>query len=124
MADSVKEPKRIPKEKGCTTLHMFSSVLSVVAILLTIALFVRLEVHLEAVVREIKMMDSKFSQEIQQVKDPLEKAAKPQASMNKDLDAVRGKWLQDTFYERNRDIGQSCLPERVKHNSYRARRGI
>ena len=123
MADSVKEPKRIPKEKRCTTLHVFSSVLSVVAILLTIAQFVRLEVQL-AVVHEIKMMDSKFSQEIQQVKDALEKAAKPQASMNKDLDAVRGRWLQDTFYERNRDIGQSCLPERVKHNSYRARRGI
>ena len=87
MADCMKETKRIPKQKGCTTLHMFSSVLSGFAILLTIALFVRLE----AVVRDTKMMDSKFSQEIQQVKDALKKAAKPQASVNKDLDAVSGR---------------------------------
>jgi len=87
MADCVKEPKRIPKEKGYTTLHMFSSVLSVVAILLTIALFVRLE----AVVRETKMMDSTFSLEIQQIKAALKKTAKTQASVKKGLDAVRGR---------------------------------
>ena len=66
---------------------MFSSVLSVFAILLTIALFLRLE----TVVRGTKMLDSKFSQEIQRVKDALKKAAKPQASVNKELDAVSGR---------------------------------
>ena len=80
------EPKRVPTEKACSLLHKISIVLSVVAILLTVALFVRLE----TVVRETKMMDSKFSQEIQQVKDVL-KEAKPQASGNKDVDAAIGR---------------------------------
>ena len=66
---------------------MSSSALSVVAILFTIVLFVRLE----AVVRETKMMDSTFSLEIQQIKDALKKIAKPQASVMKDLDAVSGR---------------------------------
>ena len=55
----LKEPKRMPTEKACSLLNKISIVFSVVAILLTIALFVRLE----TVVRETKMLDSKFSQE-------------------------------------------------------------
>ena len=81
----LKEPKRVPTEKNCSLLHKISIVLSVVAILLTTALFVRLE----TVVRESKMMDLKFSQEIQHVKDALE--AKPQASANEDVDAAIGR---------------------------------
>ena len=77
----------MPTEKACSLLHKISIVLSVVAILLTIALFVRLE----TVVRETKMMDSKFSQEIQQVKDALKEEAKPQASANEDVDAAIGR---------------------------------
>ena len=83
---NLKEPKRVPTEKACSLLHKISTVLSVVAILLTIAPFVRLE----TVVRKAKMMDSKFSQEIQQVKDAF-KEAKPQAIANKDVDAAIGR---------------------------------
>ena len=82
----LKEPKRVPTEKVCLLLHKISIVLSVVAILLTVALFVRLE----TVVRETKIMDSKFSQEIQQVKDAL-KEAKPQTSGNKVVNAAIGR---------------------------------
>ena len=80
----------MPKKRGCTFLHVGSCVLSVVAILLTIALFVRLE----TAVREAKIMDSKFSQVIQQVKETLEKASKPKTSVNNDFDADVGKLLQ------------------------------
>ena len=77
----------MPTEKACSLLHKISIILSAVAILLTIALFVRLE----TVVRETKMMDSKFSQEIQQVKDALKEEAKLQASANEDVDAAIGR---------------------------------
>ena len=83
----LKEPKRVPTDKACSLLHKISIVLSVVAILLTTALFVRLE----TVVRETKMMDSKFSHEIQQVKDALKEEAKPQASANVNVDAAIGR---------------------------------
>ena len=86
----LKEPKLVPTEKACSFLHKISIVLSVVAILLTIALFVRLE----TVVRETKMMDSKFSQEIQHVKDALKEEAKPQANANEDVDAAIGRCLR------------------------------
>ena len=61
-------------EKRSGNLHKASSVLSVSAILLTIALFVRIQ----AVMNDTKMMDSKFTLEIQQIKDALkeEKASR------------------------------------------------
>ena len=55
------------KEKQKDSLHKASSILSVAAILLTIALFVRME----TVVHDTKMMDSKFTLEIQHIKDAL-----------------------------------------------------
>ena len=72
-----------PKQQGCKYLHRGSSVLSVAAILLTIALFVRNELVVREITAEMKMMDSKFWQEIQDMKDSLKVAAKPQASANK-----------------------------------------
>ena len=86
----LKEPKRVPTEKACSLLHKIFIVLSVVAILLIIGLFVRLE----TVVREMKMMDSKLSQEIQQVKDALKEKAKPQTSANETVDAAIGRLLR------------------------------
>ena len=83
----LKEPKRMSTEKACSPLNKISIVLSVVAILSTIALFVRLE----TVVREMKMRDSKFSKEIQQVKDALKEEAKPQASANENVDVISGR---------------------------------
>ena len=61
-------------EKRSGNLHKASSVLSVSAILLTIALFLRIQ----AVMNDTKMMDSKFTLEIQQIKDALkeEKASR------------------------------------------------
>ena len=74
---------------GCTNLHKASSTLSVAAIILTIALFVRIE----TVVHDTKMMDSKFTLEIQQIKDALkeEKDAR-QDCVKENFNVVTGKF--------------------------------
>ena len=75
-------------EKRSDNLHKASSILSVAAILLTIALFVRME----TVVHDTKMMDSKFMLEIQQIKEDLrEGKASYQARSKEEFDIVSGK---------------------------------
>ena len=72
-------------EKRSGNLHKASSVLSVSAILLTIALFLRIQ----AVMNDTKMMDSKFTQ---QIKDALkEEKASRQARVKENFDTVSGK---------------------------------
>ena len=66
-------------------LHKASSILSVVAILLTIALFVRME----TVVHDTKIIDSKFTLEIQQIKDALKEEKAFHEAVVKDI--VSGK---------------------------------
>ena len=75
--------------KRSNILHKTSSILSVLTILLTIALFVRME----TVVHDTKMMDSKFTLEIQQIKDALkEEEASHQVQVKEIfLNAVSGK---------------------------------
>ena len=74
--------------KRGNNLHKASSILSVVAILLTIALFVRME----TVVHNTKMMDSKFTLEIQQIKDALkEEKAFHEAVVKDNFHIVNGK---------------------------------
>ena len=73
------------KERQKDSLHKASSILSVAAILSTIALFVRME----TVVHDTKMMDSKLTLEIQQIKDALTK--------EKDLRKARVKENSDVF---------------------------
>ena len=75
-------------EKRSGNLHKASSFLSVSAILLTIALFLRMQ----TVVDDMKMMDLKFTMEIQQFKDALkEKKASHQAHVKENFHAVGGK---------------------------------
>ena len=75
-------------EKRSENLHKASSILSVSAILLTIALFIRMQ----TVVHDTKMMDSKFTMEIQQIKDALkEDKASHQARVKENFDVVSGK---------------------------------
>lgn len=75
-------------EKRSGNLHKASSILSVSAILLTIALFMRMQV----VVNETKMMDSKFTLEIQQIKAALkERKVSHQTRVKENFDAVSGK---------------------------------
>ena len=76
-------------EKRSGNLHKASSILSVSAILLTIALFMRMQ----AVVYETKMMDSKFTLEIQQIKAALklEGRVSHQTRVKENFDAVSGK---------------------------------
>jgi len=65
-----------------------SSILSVSAILLTIALFVRME----TVVHDTKMMDSKFTLEIQHIKDALKEVKDTRQARGKEnFDALSGK---------------------------------
>ena len=85
-----KNPKVTPKQQSCKYAHRGSSVLSVVAILITIALFVRIEMVVRDMA-QMKILDSKFSQEIQQMKDSRKEAAKPQASANKNSNAANGR---------------------------------
>ena len=80
--------KMMTTEKRSNSLHKASSILSVGAILLTIALFVRIE----TVVHDTKMMDSKFTVEIQQIKDALkEEKDTRQARVKENFDALSGK---------------------------------
>ena len=64
-----------------------SSVLSVVSILLTFALFARIEL----VARNTEIMDSKFTQQIQQMQEALDKAAILQDRQKGKTDIVFGK---------------------------------
>ena len=82
-----KESKLMPTAKTSNNLHKASSILSVAAILLTIALFVRME----TVVHDTKMMDSKFTLEIQQIKDALKEKTSGQSRVNENFDIVSGK---------------------------------
>ena len=76
------------KSKESTGLYRASSILSVGAILLTVALFVRIE----TVVDDMKMLDSKLTLEIQQIKDALkEEKDTHQARVKENFDALSGK---------------------------------
>lgn len=76
MDNVVKEPKLNSKQRQyIDKLHKSSSILSVAAILLTIALFVRIE----TVARDTKTIDTKFTQKIQQIHDALRETATQQA---------------------------------------------
>ena len=74
--------------QGRSEISRSSTVLSVLSILLTIALFVRIE----TVTSETRMIQAKFSEEIQQVKEALKDAIELQAILSEDLDASNGKW--------------------------------
>ena len=75
-------------DKRNDSLHKASSILSVSAILLTIALFVRME----TVVHDTKMMDSQFTLEIQNIKDALKEVRDTrQARVKENFDALSGK---------------------------------
>jgi len=88
MDGCAKEAKIMLIEKRSGNLHKASSILSVSAILLTIALFMRMQ----TVVDDMKMMDSKFTMEIQQIKDALkEKKAFHHARVKENFHAVSGK---------------------------------
>ena len=88
MDGCTKEAKTMFIEKRSGNLHKASSILSVSAILLTIALFMRMQV----VVNETKMMDSKFTLEIQQIKAALKEGkVSHQTRVKENFDAVSGK---------------------------------
>ena len=90
-----KESKLMSTAKRSNILHKTSSILSVLAILLTIALFVRME----TVVHDTKMMDSKFTLEIQQIKDALkEEKAFHEAGVKEHFDIVSGKLTFSCLY--------------------------
>jgi len=82
-----RESKLMPTPKSSNNLHKASSILSVAAILLTIALFVRME----TVGHDTKMMDSKFTLEIQQIKDALKEKTYRQSPVKENFDIVSGK---------------------------------
>ena len=87
MDGGAKAVKLMSTEKRNDNLHKASSILSVAAILLTIALFVRIE----TVVHDTKMMDSKFTLEILHIKKDLKQGkASHQARVKENFDIVKG----------------------------------
>ncbi|XP_078383112.1 uncharacterized protein LOC144665696 [Oculina patagonica] len=94
----VKESKEQSTDKRSDNLHKASSILSFAAILLTIALFVRME----TVVHDTKMMDSKFTLQIQQIKDALkEQEVTHQARVKENFDIVSGDGYRSKIVRRN-----------------------
>ena len=88
MDGGAKAVKLMSTEKRNDNLHKASSILSVAAILLTIALFVRME----TVFHDTKMMDSKFTLEIQQIKEDLKEGkASHQPRVKENFDIVNGE---------------------------------
>ena len=86
MDNTVEDPKIIPTKRDCSvTLYKCSSMLSVAAILLSFALFVRIEI----IVRDSKSMDSKFTLQIQQIQDALRKMVSVHET--EDYDISNGK---------------------------------
>ena len=82
-------------EKRSDNLHKASSILSVAAILLSIALFVRMK----KVVHDTKMMDSKFTLQIQEIKDALkEQEVTHQPRVKEDLDIVSGECCRNKVF--------------------------
>ena len=82
MDNTVKDTK---KRNGTEALYKCSSILSTVAILLTFALFFRIE----TVARDSKTMDSKFTLQIQQIQDALsERVSVPE---KEDFDISNGR---------------------------------
>ena len=95
-----KESKITSTKKRSDNLHKASSILSFAAILLSIALFVRME----TVVHDTKMMDSKFTLQIQQIKDALkEQEVNYQPRVNEDFEIDSGKWRRNKNF-----INQCC----------------
>ena len=82
MDNTVKDTKK----RNCSeAFYKCSSILSAVAILLTFTLFFRIE----TVARDSKMMDSKFTLQIQQIQDALsERASAPE---KEDFDISNGR---------------------------------
>ncbi|XP_078383107.1 uncharacterized protein LOC144665694 isoform X1 [Oculina patagonica] len=94
----VKESKIKSTEKRSDNLHKASSILSFAAILLTIALFVRME----TVVHDTKMMDSKFMLQIQQIEEALkEQKVTYQARVKENFDIVSGNGYRSKIVRRS-----------------------
>ena len=85
----IKSTKREVSEK----LHKSSSILSVVSILLTCALFVRIE----TVARDMKTADSKFTQRIQQIQEALKETTTAKDPKTEDKDIASGRLKVFTF---------------------------
>ena len=94
MENRVHEPKiKSTKREFSEKLHKSSSILSVVSILLTCALFVRIE----TVARDMKIADSKFKQQIQQIHEALKDTTTAQDLKTEDNDIANGRLKVFTF---------------------------
>ena len=82
---------KVSHSEKCNNLHKASLVLSVLAILLTIALFLRMEISTQ-------MLEVKVTLEIQEIKETLKsvKDARFPNRVNDHLDASSGRWYN--FY--------------------------
>ncbi|XP_068699010.1 uncharacterized protein [Montipora foliosa] len=79
------EPETSVSGGNCAHVHKYSSVLSVFAIMLTVALFARNE----GVIREMKMAEAELSEDIQQIKVILKQRAMYPVKVHKNEDGSR-----------------------------------
>ena len=78
------QTKMTSTEKRSDNLQKASSILSVFAILLTVALFLRTETN-------TKMLDAKFTLKIKQIRESLESEQAIRQGREKDSDVSRGR---------------------------------
>ena len=83
----VKEPKNALVQKHCERFHKSCLGLSFVSILLTLALFMRTE----RVSRDAVMMDLKFTQQIQHLKEALNEEIALRVRQKKDFESKSGR---------------------------------
>ncbi|KAJ7382317.1 hypothetical protein OS493_035756 [Desmophyllum pertusum] len=106
MDNSVKEPNINSKRiHYIDKLHKSSSILSVAAIMLSLALFIRIE----TVARDTKAIDSKFTQKIQQIQDALRETVIQQTREKEDSDIAQGNKYK-------RSVVRRSLPAKLNNN--------
>ncbi|XP_068754978.1 uncharacterized protein [Montipora capricornis] len=97
------EPEPSVPGGNCARIHKYSSVLSVFAMMLTIALFARNE----GVIREMKMAEAELSEEIQQIKVILKQRAMYPGKVQKNKDGARDLMERNKIVRRHLTVNNT-----------------
>ncbi|XP_068699011.1 uncharacterized protein [Montipora foliosa] len=97
------EPEPSVSGGNCAHVHKYSSVLSVFAIMLTVALFARNE----GVIREMKMAEAELSEDIQQIKVLLKQRAMYPVKVHKNEDGSRDLMERNKIVRRHLTVNNT-----------------
>ena len=98
--DKHAEETKLSHAKKCDNFHKASLLLSVFAIVLTIALFLRLEINTQ-------ILEVKVTLEIQQIKETLKSVKDARLPANDSLDASSGEWFNFKLFSRTQLLDSS-----------------